>query len=235
MIGIESLVRWRNAAREVVLPAEFIPVAERGGLIVALGHWVLRETCRQAKIWFDKGILPPAAALNVSAVQIKASRDLEKDIAAVIAETGLPPSRLELELNETALMDAWRDHRDSIVRIRSMGVRLAIDDFGTGHCSLDDLRRLPVDRIKIAPTFVSRITTSSGEAAIVRATIGLARDLGFDLIAKGVETEKQAKLLLAWGCTKAQGFYFGKPLSAEDLTLLLQRGQVVRPIPNRIA
>ncbi len=228
LIGLEALVRWRHPGRGVVLPVEFIPVAERGGMIISLGLWVLREACQQAKVWFDIGILPPATTVNVSALQFKAPRGLEKDIATVLAETGLSPSRLELELTETAIMDAWRDHRELFMRIRSMGIRIAIDDFGTGYCSLDYLRRLPVDRIKIAPTFISRITTNSGEAAIVKATIGLARDLGLDLIAEGVETEEQAKLLAAWGCTHAQGFYFSRPLSVEDLTSLLQRGEIVK-------
>jgi EAL domain-containing protein (putative c-di-GMP-specific phosphodiesterase class I) len=148
-----------------------------------------------------------------------------------------PPSRLELELTETVLMAASRDHNDVLQRLRERGIRLAIDDFGVGYSSLDYLRRFPVDRIKVAQAFVDSIATEPGSAAIVRATIGLARELGIDLVAEGVETTEQLELLKAWGCGDAQGFYFAKPLTAEFLTPLLAGGSVRsgRPVPARTA
>ena len=157
--GVEALVRWRHPKRGVLGPSLFIPVAEKSGLIAALGHWVLREACRQAKAWLDAGIAPDVTAVNLSAVQFKRSFELEKDVTAILTETGLPAGKLELELTETVLMTAAREHNDVLERLRETGVRLAIDDFGVGYSSLDYLRRFPVDRIKIAQDFVEHIAT----------------------------------------------------------------------------
>lgn len=226
--GVEALVRWRHPTRGVLGPNLFIPVAEKSGLIATLGHWVLREACRQARAWLDAGILPEVAAVNLSAVQFKRSFELERDIAAILAETGLPPRRLELELTETVLMTASREHNDVLQRLRKSGIRLAIDDFGVGYSSLDYLRRFPVDRIKIAQDFVEQIVTMPGSAAIVKATIGLARELGINVIAEGIDSPEQLELLKAWGCREGQGFYFATPLAPEDLTPLLTRGRILR-------
>ena len=186
-------------------------------MIISLGRWVLREACRQAKVWLDVGHLATCHHGECLCSPVQGGREIWKRISPRSSRRPACHRRdLELEFTETAIMEAWRDRRESFMRIRATGVRIAIDDFGTGYSSLDYLRRLPVDRIKIAPTFISRIIASSGEAAIVKATIGLARDLGLDLIAEGVETEEQANLLMSWGCTHAQGFYFSRPLSADD-------------------
>jgi len=164
---------------------------------------------------------------------------LADKVIAAIAEPFLilPPSKLELELTETVLMAASRDHNDVLQRLRDRGIRLAIDDFGVGYSSLDYLRRFPVDRIKVAQAFVDSIATEPGGAAIVRAMIGLARELGIDLVAEGVETNDQLELLKAWGCRDAQGFYFAEPLTAEFLTPLLARGRVsgLRPAFGKTA
>ena len=167
--GVEALVRWRHPTRGVLGPNLFIPVAEKSGLIATLGHWVLREACRQAKAWLDAGIAPDVTAVNLSAVQFKRSFELEKDITTILAETGQPAGKLELELTETVLMAASREHNDVLERLRETGIRLAIDDFGVGYSSLDYLRRFPVDRIKIAQDFVEHIATVSGSAAIVKS------------------------------------------------------------------
>ncbi len=226
--GVEALVRWRHPTRGVLGPGVFIPASERSGLIAALGHWVLGEACRQAKAWLDAGIAPDVTAVNLSAVQFKRSVELEEDIATILAETGLPAEKLELELTETVLMAASREHIDVLDRLRLTGVKLAIDDFGVGYSSLDYLRRFPVDRIKIAQNFVEHIANVSGSAAIVRATIGLAQELSIKVIAEGVETSDQLELLKAWGCREAQGFYFARPLLPEDLAPLLRRGKINR-------
>jgi EAL domain-containing protein (putative c-di-GMP-specific phosphodiesterase class I) len=223
IVGTEALVRWRHPVHGVLAPSVFVPTAERTGLIANLGHWVLREACRQSKAWLDAGLQNGVTAVNLSTVQFKRAYELEASIVAILAETGLPGSALELELTETVLMAATRDHGDVLVRLRERGVRLAIDDFGVGYSSLDYLRRFPVDRIKIAQEFVSTIETQPGSAAIVRATIGLARELGIALVAEGVETQVQLDLLREWGCTQAQGFYLARPLTSEFLTPMLAR------------
>lgn len=226
--GAEALVRWRHPTRGLISPKIFIPVAERSGFIAELGRWVLREACRQMKLWLEAGIAPDLVAVNLSAVQFKTSFDLEGDIRAALADNGLPASMLELELTETVLMAASGDHNDLLQRFRRDGVRLAIDDFGVGYSSFDYLRRFPVHRIKIAQDFVERITTAYGSAAIVRATIGLCRELGINVIAEGVETAEQHELLQEWGCREAQGYYFARPLEASEVAPLLAAG-VIHP------
>jgi diguanylate cyclase (GGDEF)-like protein/PAS domain S-box-containing protein len=221
IVGVEALVRWRHPSGAILSPAVFIPVAERNGLIAALGRWVLREACSQMKAWRDAGLAFGPISVNLSAIQFKRPEELERDIVAILSETGLPPSLLELELTETVLMTAAHEHNDLLRRLRSKGVRLAIDDFGTGYSSFNYLRLFPADRIKIAQVFVDQITTDHGCAAIVRATLGLARELGIDVIAEGVETQQQADLLQAWGCKEAQGYHYSRPVVAERIPSLL--------------
>ena len=206
-------------------PGEFIAVAEDTGLIVALDRWVGREACRQGREWLDAGVAPMTIAVNVSGAQFKRAPALEADVAFVLASSGFPAGLLELELTETFVMEATGEANEVLVRLRQSGVKLAIDDFGTGFSSLDYLRRHPVDRVKIAQDFVRQITIDAGSAAIVRATIGLVRELGTKSIAEGVETAEQFELLKAWGCSEMQGFYFARPLSAKDILPLLRRGK----------
>jgi EAL domain-containing protein (putative c-di-GMP-specific phosphodiesterase class I) len=228
IVGLEALVRWRHPTRGIVAPTRFIPAAEKSGLIVALGRWVMREACAQTKRWLDAGIAPPSVAVNVSAVQFKMPLELQSDIAAVLADSGLPARRLELELTESALMQASRERNDVLTQLRRAGHRITIDDFGTGYSSLDYLRRYPVDRIKIPDSFVADIGLAKGGDAIVRATLGLARELGMEVVVEGVETAKQLELLHAWGCHIVQGYYFARPLSVADATALLRTGRITR-------
>jgi diguanylate cyclase (GGDEF)-like protein/PAS domain S-box-containing protein len=227
--GLEALVRWRHPERGVLGPEEFISAAESGGLIVSLGRTVLREACRQARQWDDAGILPATLAVNLSAGELHAPEALEEFIATTLAETGLRPERLEIELTETVLMEAGSAPHSMLARLRARGIRLAIDDFGTGFSSLDYLRRFCTDRIKIAGCFVNDIE-QRGDAAVVRATIGLAQELGMAVIAEGVETERQVELLSAWGCTECQGFYYAQPLEAAALEPLLRAGVAGREL-----
>ena len=231
IVGVEALVRWRHPQRGIVPPADFIPVAERNGLIVALGHWVLWEACRQAKAWRDAGIPPVIMSVNVSSLQFKTPLALENDIRQALAEFGLPAGMLELELTETTLMDTSLHHNDVLERLRAFGVRLAIDDFGTGYSSLDYLRRFPFDRIKIAQNFIFDLGIAPENAVIVRAAIGLARELGIAVLAEGVETDAQLKLLQKWGCSDVQGFYFSQPLVPENIEPLLRSGRIALPEP----
>jgi diguanylate cyclase (GGDEF)-like protein/PAS domain S-box-containing protein len=236
VVGVEALVRWRHPQRGILGPGRFIPVAEKSGVIVKLSHWVLLTACRQAKTWLDAGLMPGRIGVNFSAVQFQSPIALEADIAGVLADTGLPPQMLELELTETVLMNASREHVDIILRLRQLGITIAIDDFGTGYSSLDYLRRFPVDRIKIAQNFVQHLESTPGDVSIVKATIGLARELGINIMAEGVETLEQLALLEKWGCKEVQGFYFAEPLAPEDIAQLLRSGGILQPrtcaIPN---
>jgi diguanylate cyclase (GGDEF)-like protein/PAS domain S-box-containing protein len=222
IVGLESLVRWRHPERGVLAPGRFIPIAERSGLIMPLAHWVLRESCRQARIWLDARIAPPLVSINLSVLQLRRPLALERDIAAAMAEFNLPATILELELTESVLMEASRDHNDLLIRLRKMGHRIAIDDFGSGYSSLDYLRRYPVDRIKIAQSFIADIGSVAGNDAIVRAALGLARELSIEVVVEGVETRAQLELLKSWGCRIVQGFYYARPLPAPEIGELLR-------------
>jgi diguanylate cyclase (GGDEF)-like protein/PAS domain S-box-containing protein len=227
LVGLEALVRWKHPTRGVLVPGDFLPAAERSGLIVMLGNWVLRSACRQAQQWLEAGIALPPVAINVSALQFKAPRELENEIEKVLAETGLPPSLLEIEMTETALMGTSSGHDNVVQRLRARGLRIAIDDFGTGYSSLLYLRHFPVDRIKIAQEFVKDIGAQPNDTAIVKAAIGLARELGIGVMAEGVETADQLRLLHEWGCRQAQGFYFAPPMATEEVLPLLRSGSVM--------
>ncbi len=226
LVGLEALVRWRHPTKGVVGPGRFIPATERNGLIVPLGRWIMRDACRQTRQWLDAGIAPPLIAINLSAMQFKMPLELERDIIATVAEAGLPPRLLELELTEGVLMDASRDHNDVLLRLRENGYRIAVDDFGSGYSSLDYLRRYPVDRIKIAQTFIADIGVKAGSDAIVRAALGLARELGIEVVVEGVETARQLELLKSWGGRIVQGYYFAKPLPVPEATALLRTGKI---------
>ncbi|HTI80996.1 MAG TPA: EAL domain-containing protein [Acetobacteraceae bacterium] len=222
IVGLEALVRWRHPEQGIVSPAEFIPCAERDGLIVPLGRWVLQEACRQTRKWLDSGLSPPLIAINLSGHQFKAPLDLERDIEAALAEYRLPPGLLELELTESVLLDASRDHNEVLLRLRERGHRIAIDDFGTGYSSLDYLRRFPVDRIKIAQKFISEIGNNHGTDAIVRAALGLAHELNLEVVVEGVETDAQLEMLKGWGTRTVQGYLYSKALAAPAVSALLR-------------
>lgn len=235
IIGVEALVRWRHPARGLVSPNEFIPIAEKTGLIVPLGEWTLYEACRQMRGWVDAGIAPPLIAVNVSGLQFKTPRELEITVAAALAETELPAGLLELELTETIFMAVSRQHNEALQSLRKIGLRLAIDDFGTGYSSLDYLGRIPVNRIKIAQSFMPNLTSTSHSGTIVKTAIAMAHELGLDVMVEGVETEEQLDLVRSWSGHKVQGFYFSKPLSASDIVPLLRVGRIMRPIAIQAA
>jgi diguanylate cyclase (GGDEF)-like protein/PAS domain S-box-containing protein len=226
--GLEALVRWRHPERGVLAPGQFIGEAETSGLIVPLGRTVLRQACRQARAWADAGLLPASIAVNLSAAELRAPLELEQFIRATLADSGLDPRRLEIELTETVLMASGSAPHLVLAALRALGIRLAIDDFGTGFSSLDYLRRFPADRLKIAGNFVDQLERP-GNAAVVKATIGLARELGMAVIAESVETERQAEHLTAWGCADGQGFLFARPMTAEELEPLLRAGTIHPP------
>jgi EAL domain-containing protein (putative c-di-GMP-specific phosphodiesterase class I) len=207
---VEALLRWQHPEHGIVGPDEFIPVAERCGLINQLGAWVMREACRQAVAWNRAGMPAITMAVNVATAQFRGS-DVPRLVSEVLAETGLSPERLELEITETGVMQDMRDTADILGALSQIGVGLAIDDFGTGYSSLSYLRRLPVDRIKIDRSFVADVTNSEDAAVIARTIVTLARNLRLDVVAEGVETQAQEAFIRATGCTYAQGFLYGMP------------------------
>jgi diguanylate cyclase (GGDEF)-like protein/PAS domain S-box-containing protein len=222
--GVEALARWRHPRRGVLRPDIFLPVAEQTGFIGKLGRWALSTACREAKAWVDAGRAPFRVAVDVSSLQFKTPLAFEADIEEALAESGLAPENLELELTETVLTSTLRIHANVLPRLRERGLTIAMDGFGAGYSSLDCFRRYPIDRVKIARTLVRDIEAGGADAAIVKATIGLARELGIGVVAEGVERRSQLDLLQSWGCEEAQGFYFAKPLTAERIAPLLGAG-----------
>jgi len=223
IVGLETLLRWNHPKRGLLLPSTFIPIAETTGSIVAIGEWVIEQACRQISAWSDRGIAPPVVAVNLSGAQIKLASQLDQIITDSLACHDVAPEQLELELTESVLIETTQRHGEAFKRLRHLGVRLAIDDFGTGYSSLDYLRSFHVSRLKIDQHFIGNVTTSADDAAIVRATIGLAHELGIEVVAEGVETAAQKDFLMAAGCKLAQGFYFGKPMTAAAASDLLQQ------------
>jgi diguanylate cyclase (GGDEF)-like protein len=230
IVGLEALLRWNNPKRGSVAPSIFIPIAERTGLILLLGQWVLDAACRQLSLWQDQGIAPKVMAVNCSAVQFKGSSDLEHDVAASLGKWDIAPGKIELELTETVLMEVTQEHSDRFDRLRKLGIRIAIDDFGTGYSSLNYLTTYPVHRLKIAQQLVSGVATESRSATVVRTAIRLAHELGIEIIAEGIETEAQVKFLVSAGCKQGQGYYFGQPVNAACATELLRMGRS-KPLP----
>ncbi|MCC5810610.1 MAG: EAL domain-containing protein [Ectothiorhodospiraceae bacterium] len=210
VVGVEALLRWEHPELGVVSPASFIPIAEETGQIVEIGLWVLRTATRQMKSWLDAGVPPMRLAVNISARQFMAP-GFADELQQVLEETALPPHLLELELTETLIMDHAEHVLYALARVRALGATLSIDDFGTGYSSLSYLKRLPIDRLKIDRSFVADITADDDSAAIVRATIALARTLRLHVIAEGVESEQELEVLHQMGCEEAQGYLFSRP------------------------
>ena len=222
IVGAEALVRWRHPQLGLVPPGKFIPVAEVSGLIVMIGDWVLREACRQSRAWQEAGLPAIGIAVNISAVQFRSGR-IEDNVAAVLADTGLAPNLLELELTEGIVMAGADATVETLQRISDMGVKLAIDDFGTGYSSLSYLKRFPIDRLKIDQSFVRDIVTDADDWAISSAIISMGHSLRLRVIAEGVEHIEQLEMLRRQGCDEVQGYYFSVPLPADDFAALLQQ------------
>ena len=226
--GVEALVRWNHKTRGLLAPASFIGIAERTGAIQQLGRWIFNDACGQVKAWQIEGIAPKVLAVNISGIQLK-SAEFEREVEASITQWGLNPADIELELTESVLMEATQRHGAILENLRRMGLRIAIDDFGTGYSSLKYLTTYPVNRLKLAQEFVFRVTVDYRNAAVVRAAIRLAHELGIDVIAEGVETEAQMRFLIGAGCEEAQGYFFSRPLPAAQMTVLLREGRIVSP------
>ena len=223
IVGVEALIRWQHPERGLLSPAEFVSIAEDCGLILPIGRWVLREACRQGQAWRLEGLPPITVAVNTSALEFRA-KDFLANLRSTLAETGLEPRYLELELTESVLMrDA--ESADSVLHaLAEMGVKLAIDDFGTGYSSLSYLRRFPIDALKIDQSFVKHMSGNPDDATIVSAVISMGKSLKQRVIAEGVETPEQYGFLRAQLCDEGQGFYFGRPVPAKSLATMLQAG-----------
>jgi diguanylate cyclase (GGDEF)-like protein/PAS domain S-box-containing protein len=227
--GVEALLRWRNEGLGAISPLEFIPIAEDTGLIIDLGRWVLDHVCRQAVTWEQElENPPPVVSVNLSPRQV-AHAELVPTVARVLADTGLDPSRLGLEITENVLISEADSPWNTLDSLKRLGVQLMLDDFGTGYSSLSYLKRFPVDVLKIDRTFVDGLGKEAEDEAIVKAVIGMARALELGVIAEGVETPRQTEVLLELGCERAQGFCFGRPRPAADITPLLRAGWVDHP------
>ena len=217
-IGFEALARWQSQKRGMVSPDVFIPIAEESNLIVEIGEWVLREACREAASWPR----PLTIAVNISPIQFRQG-DLPRLVHSVLLETGIAPSRLELEITEGVLIDDFSHAVSILRRLKSLGVRIALDDFGTGYSFLSYLHSFSFDKIKIDRAFIGGLEYSGSSKAIVRAVIGLGHNLGVPIIAEGVETKAQHAVLHEEGCDEVQGYLAGRPLPIEDYALLIGR------------
>jgi len=239
VVGAEALVRWRHRSRGMVSPAEFIPVAERHGLMGELGDWVMAEGCRQLATWAaDPRTAHLCLAVNVSAAQFEQA-DFVDRVLACLARTGADPRRLKLELTESVLA---RDLDEIVAKMQALqarGIAFSLDDFGTGYSSLSYLRRLPLAQLKIDRSFVGQMLASPSDAAIVRTVVELGRHLGLQVIAEGVETDEQRCALQALGCDSYQGFLFARPMDSAAFQAFMARPApstaVARPVAMRVA
>jgi diguanylate cyclase (GGDEF)-like protein/PAS domain S-box-containing protein len=219
--GVEALIRWHHPHRGLVFPARFVPIAEETGLIVAIGRWGMREACRQARTWQDAQLPPLRVSTNVSAVELR-DKDFVARVRDILAETGLAPCNLELELTETFLMQDSKSVAAVLHALKGVGVQIALDDFGTGYSSLSHLRRFPVDSLKIDRAFVRNLSSNAEDAIIVGLIIDMGKRLRIRVVAEGVETAEQLASLRRLGCPLGQGDYFDKARDAAHFTRFLE-------------
>lgn len=221
IIGAEALVRWQDPNEGLIPPGRFIPVAEETNLIVAIGEWVLNETCKQGRKWLEMGFPPITLAVNVSTQQFKRS-DINELVIKVIAETGFPAGLLELEITESGLMKNHENAVEILNKLHEIGIKIAIDDFGTGYSSLAYLKRFPLDVLKIDKSFIDDIPHSKDDMEIAATIVAMAHNLGFKVIAEGVETKEQLEFLQLKGCDSYQGYFKCRPIPIDEFTKLIQ-------------
>ncbi|MBL8434315.1 MAG: EAL domain-containing protein, partial [Zoogloea sp.] len=229
LIGMEALLRWRQPDGSMVPPDKFIPIAEECGLIVPIGAWVLREACRQQKAWLREGISRVPVGVNLSARQFD-DANLLSTIQDALTESGLPPTYLDLELTESLVMGNPEHTRHVLAECKKLGLQLSVDDFGTGYSSLANLKRFPIDRLKIDRSFIADIVTQPDDAAIAQTIVAMAHTLRLEVIAEGVETETQLALLRRWRCDAYQGYLCSRPLPADAMTAMLRQLRATREV-----
>jgi diguanylate cyclase (GGDEF)-like protein/PAS domain S-box-containing protein len=222
MTEIEALVRWQHPVHGLIPPLDFIPLAEDSGLIIPIGQWVLQEACRQVAVWHVQHPMEPPLIVGVNLSPLQFGHPgLVETIAKTLHDTGLPAECLKLEITEGTLMRDTEASLELLWRLKEMGIQLAVDDFGTGYSSLAYLKHLPIDTLKIDRSFVTDIVHDAGDRSIVQAILSLAASLGLSVTAEGVEAADQLKALVNWGCQRAQGYHFFRPLEPSDLAALL--------------
>lgn len=221
IVAVEALLRWQDPEQGLVMPASFIPVAEETGLIVALGEWVLEQSCKQLRAWHQQGKPQLRMAVNVSVRQLEYR--LVGSVERILAQTGLAPEYLELELTEGVMLVLSDDVRATLTALRDMGVRLVIDDFGTGYSSLSYLKELRFHLLKIDRSFVVNIPDSPSNTQIATTILLMAQGLRLQTVAEGIETEQQHEFLRRHGCEFGQGYFIGRPQAAEKISTLLER------------
>ncbi len=221
IIAIEALIRWQHPRHGVLLPIDFIPIAEETGLIIPIGEWVLREACRQNKIWQQQGLPSFRIGVNVASQQLK-YRDFPKIIKNIISEAGLKPENLEVEVTENVIISN-PEVVSTINQISKLGVKIALDDFGTGNSTLSSLNKVHVDRLKIDRSFIESINVSNSDEVIIQAIIDMSHSLNYEVLAEGVETQKQLDFLKKNKCEVIQGFYFGYPLTSDEFEKLVRK------------
>ena len=227
MVGAEALIRWQHPEEGMVAPGNFIPAAERSGLIVEIGEWVVTEACQQMRIWQDMGAPDFVLAINLSPVQFRRG-NIEGIVAQALELSGLNPACLELELTESTLVQNPEEFIETLRKLKALGVKLSIDDFGTGYSNLAYLQRFEVDKIKIDQSFVRRLEESKSDHAIVNAIIQMAKSLNLTTTAEGIETEPIRRMLIELGCDQGQGYLFAKPQSAPQFEALIQMQRPAR-------
>jgi diguanylate cyclase (GGDEF)-like protein/PAS domain S-box-containing protein len=221
IVGVEALLRWKHPLRGLLLPAQFLTIAEDTGMIIAIGQWVLCEACRQTREWLDAGLPAVPVAVNISSLEFRSEQFLEH-VQAALKDTCLDSRYLELELTETVLMQHAESTTHVLGQLKAIGVRLTVDDFGTGYSSLSYLTRFPIDSLKLDQSFVHNIIAKSNDAIVVSAIISMAKSLKQSVIAEGVETIEQLAFLQAHSCDEGQGYYFRRPAAAQQFAYLLE-------------
>ena len=220
--GFEALVRWELPERGLILPSDFIPIAEETSLIIEIGEWVLDKVCQDFRFWKRSGITPDRVSVNLSLRQLR-QEDFSSRISSMLKDYKLSPTLLELEITESTLMEDPEHTIKILDQLFSLGLHLAIDDFGTGHSSLAWIKNLPVDELKIDRSFVRDVTEDANDAALVETIMTMARHIGLEVVAEGVESAEVMHYLSERGCPVFQGYHLGRPCSAEDLTADLLR------------
>jgi diguanylate cyclase len=221
--SVEALIRWQHPERGLLMPDQFIPLAEESGLIVPIGEWVLREACRQVAAWQKQGLPTLRIGVNISALQFR-RLDLVDTVRRALSDAGVDAKYLEIELTETAVMSDPEESLDILERLSRMGVIVSVDDFGTGYSSMSYLRRFPIDKLKIDRSFIANVMTSADDASIVRAIISLAHGLRLKVVAEGVESADQVSFLQDLGCDQYQGYYFSRPVDSAVFEDMLRGG-----------
>ena len=226
--GFEALLRWNSSDLGTICPTEFIPIAEKSGLLIPMGDWIIKTVFLQNNLWKSKGYIYDTIAINLSSVQLENHR-FEDTLKSLIAETKIDPKFVELEITESVLMKDFNNNVKLLARIRDLGVKIALDDFGTGYSSLSYLKQLPISTLKIDKSFIDNIVANERERAIVDGIINLAQKIDLSVVAEGAETKEQVKVLKKMGCNEIQGYYFSKPLTADQIEEKFLKANGIKP------